>query len=304
VPPVTLLLASWFFLITWRNERQSGRLSRESLVLGLILVFSCQAFIMSFPRTDETHIQFNGTALFILMAFVLHRLYIEWAAPGSRWEKAYGTVLAVVCVAALCIPYLWSMKIFRVVTPGIPETYREQHPANTLVSGIESGLIHAYPEAVFDFPRSIGLSIPIWHTPPVHPIVMKNLPDVIHYIRDNSESAERIFVMSELQVIYFLAERESILQKENYFSFLAAVNLIDQTDTVRLTDEQVLGHLTEARPRFIIQENTGGHTENMIAMWPKAAAFVAQHYGVARIFGSYIILEPRLPSAVESHLPQ
>jgi hypothetical protein len=122
---------------------------------------------------------------------------------------------------------------------------------------------------------------------------MKDLPAVIHFIRDNTEQHEPIFVMSELQIIYFLADRESIVQKENYFTFLAAVNLIDVNDDIRLTDEQLLERMVRLQPRYIIQVTTGDATENMRAVWPKASAFVKLNYRVARIFGSYVLLEPR-----------
>jgi hypothetical protein len=125
---------------------------------------------------------------------------------------------------------------------------------------------------------------------------MREMPEVIQYIRDNTRKDEPIFVMCELQIIYFLANRESILQKENYFTFLGGVRLIGPTDAVRLTDEQLLESMIRTQPRFIVQETTGGNTKHMIAMWPRASAFVTEHYRVAKIFGSYVILEPRATS--------
>jgi hypothetical protein len=300
LPPATLMLSAFLFLNDWKERRFDGSNSRDLLILGLLLICASQAFLISFPRTDEAHIQINSTHLFILVAFLLWRLYRGWASLLPTTGKVRGAVMAATCVVVLAIPFLWSMKIFHFFTPGIPDDFLKRNPNNPLVSGIEAGLIDSYPEARFDFPRSQGLSIPIWHTPPVHPIVMKDLPEVIHFLRENTRSDEQIFVMCGLQIIYFLAQRESIIQKGNYFTFLAAWKLVDSTERLRLSDEQLFERLVLASPPFIIQAGMGGHTENMAAIYPKSAGFIANNYEVSRAFGAYIVLKPRFAPKEES----
>jgi hypothetical protein len=134
----------------------------------------------------------------------------------------------------------------------------------------------------------------MWWRRPLHDFFIVDTYKIIDFLRRNTEADERILVLCESQIVYFLAERESIFGKEDYFLYLASVGLIDNADDVRLSDEQFVKRLAEAKPRFILEAAPEEQTRRIYAVWPEAAAFIEENYETAQTFGGvYHLLQYR-----------
>jgi len=282
VPPATLLLTSYFFVTTWRKEQLSGVNTRKTLFLGLVFIFACQGLIMGFPRTDTTHIRVNSTAIFILISFLLWRLYAAWGVFVPKCGKILAPAFIAVCLVMLAAPYVWSMK---------PFYYSALQSGDSVESG--QGATNLPIKLDLDFPRAQGLDVPLWSRRQ-YPQVWADIVKIARFVRENTESGESIFLLCEPQIIYFLSERDSFLRKENYFVHLAAMGLIDRVDAVRLPDEEMLEKLIEAKPRFIIQTPGGAYTRRIAALWPKTAEYIEKNYTPAKRLNAFCqILRPR-----------
>ncbi len=294
VPPTTLVLVSSLFLSTWRRERTLAGVKMDTLAVGLLFIFACQEFMMSFPRTDTTHIQFNSTVIFILLAFLLWNLNRWWKSLFSARGSVRSLVFLGICLATLVAPLLWSMKIFYVFSPEIPEHLRNEVPGSVLYES-EAGTLKSYPRLEPELPRAAGMSLPMWPTRHFTPFVVNDKFEIARIIRRATRSDEKIFVMCEAQIVYFLAERHTCVPKENYFVYLAVMKLIDENDRVRLTDEQLLRQLAESRPRFIvkIRKHYGGYTERIAGIWPQSVAFVERAYEPVAAYSIFEIVQPR-----------
>jgi hypothetical protein len=146
-------------------------------------------------------------------------------------------------------------------------------------------------------PRAKGLRLPVWDffTPPLHHPMFVNMNEAIDYIRESTTPEERIFITCGDQMIYFLTERESALQKENYFAYLANTELIDRTNTGKVSDDEMLEKLASAKPRFIIGTPKYADTVYFALTWPKTQMFINNSYKVDTVFGEYQILRRRGP---------
>lgn len=281
--PATLLLSSYVLVAAWRKEKVSGGNTRETLSLALVFILACQGLIMSFPRTDAAHIQINNTTVFILISFLLWRMYAGWVSFLQKGRRIPATVSVAAGVAVVAAAAVWSMKAFLLYIPA--ETTFGEQGRKTIASP---------PTIELGFPRARGVEIPMWFEPHF-PGAWVDLSNVIRYVRNNSEADETIFLLCEPQIVYFLSERKSFLQKENYFVHLGAMGLIDSADDVRLTDDQLLEKLIDAKPRFIIRAPAGVHTARIIRLWPKTAAYIDRNYAPTKKISSvYQVLRPRL----------
>jgi hypothetical protein len=277
--PLTLLLCSYALVATWRKEKVLGGNTRETLSLALVFIIACQGLIMSFPRTDAAHIQINNTTVFILISFLLWRMHAGWISffrDNARFQ-AWTSVAAGVALVATAL--VWSMKTFLFYAPAETRS---------------SAAIDSDRMMELDFPRSKGLSIPMWYSP-LYPAIWQHISLVTNYIVANTSSDDSVFLLCELQMIHFLADRDSAVMKEYYFVHLAAQGLIDRADDVRLTDDQLLGRLIEARPRFIVQTagGEGESTKRIASIWPGTYSFIRENYRVAETLGVYEILQER-----------
>jgi len=159
--------------------------------------------------------------------------------------------------------------------------------------------VRAYPILNLDAPRGRGLKLPIWssYTPPLHHPMTINMNKTVNFIREHTQPDDRIFLACGDQIIYFLAERESVLQKENYFVYLSNVELIDRDYTGKITDEQMVERLISSMPRFIVHTPRYADTVHFGLTWPKTTAFIENAYETQVVFGEYEILRPRhIPS--------
>lgn len=293
LPPVVLLTCSYLFLHQWRRERRNGAAQKQLLPLGLIFIFACTQFVQAFPRTDETHIQINSTLLFILIGFLLQRLFLQWKT-FSHGGRLKGSLSVAACVGLIAFPQLWSMKILRFFTPTIPPLEAHRVPEQVR-KDLDMGLLSEYPLLKNDFPALDNLELRMWLNNPQHDFILADAFKSTEYVRDHSNPSDRIFVMCESQIIYLLAERESFLQKEDYFVFLATSNLINATTPVRLSDEQLLQKLARGKPRFIVMVSFAfsEHTSRIVSIWPRSFEYIKKNYVIAEMYGLYIVLQAK-----------
>jgi hypothetical protein len=235
-------------------------------------------------RADETHIVTYSTVIFAAIAFALHELYqgLRRVQPGGNSVAA--TVAVGACLAAISIPYLWSVKILFI--PTFPKN--AERPAENEWGG-------SYPMLIPDAPRASGLRLPAWpyYTPPLNSLMSVNMNSVVDFLREKTLPDEKIFLVCGDQMIYFLSERDSVLGKENYFAYLASVELIDRTNTGRVSDDEILEKLAEANPRYVIQTPKYADTVHFGFTFPKTAEFIKNGYKVDTVFGEYEILRRR-----------
>lgn len=282
--PFALLVGTFLFLIRLSRQRRAGDDANEMLALGLIVIFACQSSLMIFMRPDEIHVVVNSTIIFVLAALILRELHqgLKRFLPEFNLAPAFASALA--CMAAVSIPYLWGMKILY-----FPPLARNTQNA------AEHESIRSYPFLIPDAPRAEGLKLPVWSsfTPPLlHPMAV-NMNNVVNFIREHTSPEERIFLTCGDQIIYFLSERESILQKENYFAYLSNVELIDRTYTGKVSDEEILEKVASSKPRFIIRTPRFADTVHFGLTFPRAAEFIKNGYKVDTVFGEYEILRRR-----------
>ena len=201
---------------------------------------------------------------------------------------------AMACLMVLVIPYVWSMKKVRFSATEMHRAERRTMPGS-FRRHAEEGKTRSTLD--MPFPRSTGILIPM-RSRFYFPAIWISVSEIIQFLRTNTTEDERIFVFCELQMIYYLAEQDSVVQKENYFIHLAAMGLIDHPDRVRLPDEELLKRFVEAKPRFIIQAPEGKHTKRIANVWPRAGRFIEENYRVVRrVGGIYEIMEARVLSA-------
>jgi len=294
VSPIALMLCSYILISAWRREQLAGHTTRETLVLGLVFIFACQGYLAAFPRTDPTHVQVNCTVILVLLSFLLWKLYGEWSGSSSMRGKVRGMILTAAVAVILAAPFLLGMQKFYGFSPELPDRLKMKLPTEVLYA-LETGTLSSYPETHYDFPRASDMKFPMWPVPPFHSFVMGEAAETVHFIRDNTTSDEKIFVMCESQMMYFLAERDNFLQKENYFIFLAVVQLIDRADRVRLSDERLTQRLIEEKPRFVVGvlKDFGDQTQRIATIWPGAAAYIKNNYRRVAKIGVYEVFEPR-----------
>jgi 4-amino-4-deoxy-L-arabinose transferase-like glycosyltransferase len=289
LPIATLLVSAWLFIPAWRRDRFDEELARPTLLLGLVFVFACQSFMMSFPRTDETHIQVNSTVLFILVAFLLSKAGAGLLSAVPFRVGILSHAISGLCVVVLSIPYVWSMKEFYILTQRpLSKTEQERLVEYARVHG-EDLPMTSHPMYQLDYSRSGRLDVPLWLNPPLVDFIIADMDEAIMFSKQNVLPDQRIFVMCEAQILPFLAERESFLQKEDYFIFLATTDLIKKTEGIRLSDRELLRRILEERPPYVIQSGLmhSQHTGRILRIWPESVFYVMQNYRMVASFGIY-----------------
>jgi 4-amino-4-deoxy-L-arabinose transferase-like glycosyltransferase len=279
-----LLTGVFLFRIRWLEHRCREADREAFLALGLTLIIASQCSLMIFLRADETHVTVNSTVIFLLAAYVLWQLHRGLQRLVPKALKPLAILAALACLAMLAIPLGWSMKIlYR------PFAARLGADARARPGIGPHGLLTP------DAPRAAGLTLPLGetHTPPLHHLLFVDMDRTINFIRDNTRPEEKIFLLCADQTIYFLAERESVLQKRNYFVYLANVELIDRTYTGKLTDEEMRERIRSSRPRFIIQTPEYADTMRFKRVWPTTSAFIESAYEIDRVFGVFEVWKPR-----------
>ncbi|GAB4346582.1 MAG: hypothetical protein Kow0099_27880 [Candidatus Abyssubacteria bacterium] len=294
LPTATLLISAWFLLRALRDDRRDGEQARPTLFLALVFIFACQSFIMSFPRTDETHIQLNSTVVFILVAFLLLKMFGGLRSAFPVRGAVIGYVFGILCLAILSIPHLWSMKKLLVFEPTLlSQSEKERFLDYTKRHG-DKLETDSYPQLDLRFPRASGLRIPLWVRPPLGDFVAADMVDTVRYVEENLREGEKVLVLCELQILPLLAERESLLQREDYFIFLATTELIGTQQGIRLTDENLMRRVNEEKPRFVILAafKHSHHSQKVWDIWYNGVLYVLKNYRPVARFGIYQIWEP------------
>jgi len=278
--PIIPFVGIYLFCAEWQEGRQMENEPGRFLGLGLTLFLTCQSMMMIFVRSDETHIVLNSTFVFVLAAYILWILYRELNRFVPRFGSAPGLIAVMAWLMIASVPYLWSMKILHIPT-GASSRQAEQG--------------YSYPLLILEAPRAQGLKLPIAAspTPPLNRPMIIDLNKTVNFIRDHTRPDESIFLICGDQIIYFFAERESVLQKENYFAYLSNVELIDQANTGRVTDEDILLRLSSSMPRFVVQSPRYADTIQFTRTWPRTYQFIMRNYEILSVFGEYQVLGPR-----------
>jgi hypothetical protein len=226
---------------------------------------------------------------------LLWKLVCGWECLLSAGGRKRGLLSAALCFVLLAFPYIWSIKALFVFPSGISPYLMRTLPSHMALR-IERGTLKSYPRLESDFPRAAGLKLSLWATRPHNPFVVEDVYKIIRFIRKHAEKDDRILVMCEPQIIYFLSEKPYFLSKENYFIYLATSGFIDGVERERFSDDTILKQFSSGKPRFIIRQREGKYSEGrqMIAnILPETARFIDDNYETVRLFGAYEVLHPR-----------
>jgi len=256
LPTASLLVA---FPILIKLKQDSPEEARHKLFLSLCYVSSCLFSITAIPRSDLSHVVHACTVIFVVVALLLRRL-------DEGGKHIFGE-------AALARRATWGVAAFMLIGLSFLWNLRAHSTWKTFE---------------ITYPRARGQRV---H----HTQDYVNLIETIDFIRDNALPDERIFVAGERQAIYFLSERDTPLMKENYFTYLSSVALIDADSDVRLKDERIIEGLRGLSPRFVIQERDDKETRSFLATWPMTASYLRAAYSPVARFGRFEILQPRVP---------
>lgn len=102
-----------------------------------------------------------------------------------------------------------------------------------------------------------------------------------------------ILVVSGEQMFYFLADRPSLFEHEEYLLYLVRFGVIDPADARRLLpDADLAARLASARPLLVLRSDDP-YTARLRAIVPQTMAVVDQQYAVAFKADPYLVLAPR-----------
>jgi len=253
VLPTSSLLVTFPILLKLKEDNPGD--AGLKLVLSLYYIFSCLFFIISFPRTDVSHIVHASTVIFVIAAFLLWKLDEGGKHVFGGGARARRSACGVAVFILIGLAFLWNLRVY-------------------------------FTWEVFDLNNPRAQNLKIHRTESYI-----NLIKTVDFIREHTLPDERIFVISEQQVIYFLSGRDTALMKENYFTYLSNLSFIDADSSVRLTDERIIERLRELKPRFVIEERDDNETRCFLRTWPKTAAYIRAAYSPVAHFKKFQILQ-------------
>lgn len=280
VLPTSILLISFLILLKPAGGKREGINVQLRLSLGYL---SGSTFLMlAFPRSDKTNFVVNSTVIFILAAFLIWRLSEASKYVFDKKTRLRGAVWCTAVFLLMSSTFVWSLEKFYIAR--LPRFI--VYFAHGGIHLHLNGKVEPFHFCELQAPRAEGLKI--------HESKQTlDLNGVIQFIREHTAPSERILVLGDEQILYFLSERDTIFPKENNLVHMSTVGLINSETTTKLTDVQMLERLTSTRPRYIVQKENSRLTQAFRATWPLTASFIKEAYLPASEFGQYQILQFR-----------
>jgi len=119
----------------------------------------------------------------------------------------------------------------------------------------------------------------------------KNGGRVIRYLREDVRKDEPIFIMSAKPLLYFLAERKSLVQEYEFVLYMTSFNLVEIESARELVDENLLVEKLRAARPLIVDDYHDEGASHIRKMFPKLAELVSTHYQVKKKFGNFHVLQ-------------
>jgi hypothetical protein len=117
---------------------------------------------------------------------------------------------------------------------------------------------------------------------------------VLSYLADPERATRGLLVVSNEQMIYFIAGRPSVWDGQEFLLYLVEAGLLQGERARSLVDEPaLLRRLKEGRP-LIIDYTESPASRRVWDAFPAIGGYVSQHYRPLARFGKYVVLdEPR-----------
>ena len=114
---------------------------------------------------------------------------------------------------------------------------------------------------------------------------------LVGHLRSQLPAEGKLLVVANEQMLYFLAGRPSILEKEEYLLYLVGAGLVADADARTLVPAtRIIERLEGERPLVVDYAGSPGG-RNFREVYPEVAAYLDQHYRVVQTFGKYRLLE-------------
>ncbi len=253
--PLLLVWGSFVSLLRMPGGA-TGAVGQQRRSLHLLHLHAAIGLCQLYPTADIWHV------LMILPAFLPLLAYeLDWpqeAQTDVPWSFAGRGLPAALCVTLL----IWLALPF--------------------VSGLVLTNAHR-PSTGPVFSRATG----IWDSRDK----LAEAAALVSYLQRATPPEQPILVLSSEPAIYFLAERVSALDNEEYTLYLIGTNLISQEDARGMLDQdRIVARLGAARP--VVVDYVGSPASaRFIETLPQVANYIRNHYRVARVIGNYRVLQ-------------
>ena len=273
VLPFAVVWASiWFYLATAEPSDSTLELPpvERRTAASLWSFFCATSLLLLYPSGDLWHLLMCLPAFLPLFAALLERYAVGAALsrppfgpneqlrnrvsrPERRLAATFPTIASVLLVVMLATPFFGTTRFVRSMAPGMRGAF-------TRASGI------------------VG-----W------PPKSKDAADLVAYI-DAQPQEQRLFVLCNEQLLYFLTGRPSVMERDEFALYLVGAGVITPNDRRALLDEaRIVARLRETKP-LVVDCTNSPLGERFKTAFPEVERFLADHYAAVASFGDYRLL--------------
>ena len=263
LPFAVAWVSLWLYVAAPRSGLQRRDDGDSAAALGLWSFFSAISILLLYPAGDIWHLLMSLPAFLPLFAHLLERYAslptgearspTDLRASRPRSQGWLPTIAAVGLVSALCVPFVGTLRFVRAVSAGVRGHF-------------------ARAPGIVGWPPKFG-----------------EAADLVDYLA--AQSAEtRLLVLCDEQMLYFLAGRRSVMERDEFALYLVGAGVIEPDDRRALVDEQgMIARLDEARP-LVIDCADNPRAARFTQAFPQAGNFLATHFRTVASFGEYRVL--------------
>ncbi len=208
-----------------------------------------------YPSADIWHVLMIFPIFLPLLAYEL-----DWAREAhadTPWSFPGGHLPAALCVASfvwLALPYVNALVLSNAQRP-------PKLPAFSRATG------------VWDAREKLAEAAAL-----------------VSYLRRATPPEQPLLVLSSEPALYFLAERVSALDNEEYTLYLIGTKLISEKDARELLDQtRIVARLEAVRP-VVVDYAGSPASARFVATLPRVARYIRTHYRLVKAIGGYQVL--------------
>jgi hypothetical protein len=114
---------------------------------------------------------------------------------------------------------------------------------------------------------------------------------VLSYLADPERATRRLLVVSNEQMLYFIAGRPSVWDGDEFLLYLVEAGLLQGERARSLVDESsLLQRLKDGRP-LIVDYTEGPASRRVWEAFPSIGGYVSDRYRPLKRFGKYVVLD-------------
>ncbi len=231
-----------------------GEVSQASRrrAVGLFFFYSATSLLFLYPSGDFWHLVMGLPAFLPLLA---HRLE-HFQEAGGRGEAAsgYGHLSSRALVAAvflvLCAPFVDTLRFARATQPTVAASFERG-----------SGIVGAPPK----FEEAL---------------------DLVEYL-DSRPKGDGLLVLCNEQMLYFLAGRPSVLERDEFVLYMVGAGVIEQENASALISERwMIARLKETKPHVVDYAGSPA-SARFKKQFEEAGGYLDAHFRLVKTFGGY-----------------